>query len=358
MTHQTTTIAPARRPTKTCATRHAALGVARRGPGFTFVEVLFAILILGVGSIMIAGMLPVAIKQTSDTRNALAGQAACDAGYAHIVTLLNASRIYGLPDGSGVPISVPNVPGLGTSPGRIVPLGYSTLSSNPVALFDMQRVTGARIVGRDPLIQWAGFYGHAPQSSKAKLILVALRHQNTDAAPTYTAQMLTNGFNEPHLLDSVDILDGGALEPDTIAFIGPTAQQIDAAGTGAFIIIANSPAPGTNADNERPYRNNGRVFRLGNRRVDLDPSRGGPTWELQAGYDLPALKSGADALPNTPDDVPDASMTGGGNRPQAWMIGRQLANPLATTGWNPTSNPYLGLAQDVAVLTVDVPVNR
>ena len=38
-----------------------------RSSGFSFVEVLFAVIILGVGFIMIAAVFPVAIRQTKST---------------------------------------------------------------------------------------------------------------------------------------------------------------------------------------------------------------------------------------------------------------------------------------------------
>lgn len=57
-------------------------------PGFTFVEVLFAVVILGIGLIMIAGMLPVAIKQNADTRNDITAKVVCDSGYAYLKALI------------------------------------------------------------------------------------------------------------------------------------------------------------------------------------------------------------------------------------------------------------------------------
>src|SRR5688500_6037600 len=45
---------------------------ARRG-GFTFTEVMFAVILLGIGFIMLAGMFPVAIQQTAQTQNETVG---------------------------------------------------------------------------------------------------------------------------------------------------------------------------------------------------------------------------------------------------------------------------------------------
>lgn len=54
----------------------------RQPRGFSFIEVLFAILILGIGFLLIAAMLPVAIKQTQATRNDVAGRSALDGAFA------------------------------------------------------------------------------------------------------------------------------------------------------------------------------------------------------------------------------------------------------------------------------------
>src|SRR5688572_30896346 len=45
-----------------CANRFAKRTLRRRG--FTFTEVMFAVILLGIGFIMLAGMFPVAIQQT------------------------------------------------------------------------------------------------------------------------------------------------------------------------------------------------------------------------------------------------------------------------------------------------------
>ncbi len=44
-------------------------------PGFSFIEVLFAVILLGIGFIMIAGIFPVAIQQTAAVSNETQGTA-------------------------------------------------------------------------------------------------------------------------------------------------------------------------------------------------------------------------------------------------------------------------------------------
>ncbi len=54
---------------------------AQHRPGFTFIEVMFAVLVMGAGVAMIAVMLPAAVRQTKDLREAAGGTAAIEAGF-------------------------------------------------------------------------------------------------------------------------------------------------------------------------------------------------------------------------------------------------------------------------------------
>ena len=354
-------------------TPHSAL---RTREAFTFVEVLFAIIILGVGSIMIAGMLPVAIKQSSDTRNALAGQAACDAGYAYVKTLTSGDP-NALPPTDNIVPAVMTVPTsfngvtFGTSPGRILPLTFELIAANvttppaaPGPLQNLQSLTGNRIIASDPRTQWLAFYGRAADAATAKLIILSLRLQNADAQQSYAkiddanpSTTLTNGFNNP-LLATVEIAEGGALDPDFITFPASNGPQVlGAIDTNAFVIVANSPAVA--AEPDRPARNNGRIFRLGNRLPEKETG-GNQVYALVPGFDLVPLNNGADHLPNTADDfLPaaiDASL-GAGTNTQAWVVGRSLRD-INFGGFNATLNPYLGVVQDVAVLSAELPLSK
>src|SRR5688500_18440357 len=55
--------------------------------GFTFIEVMFALVILAFGVIMIAAMLPVAVRQTQNTRETNAGSAIIESGFHQLETL-------------------------------------------------------------------------------------------------------------------------------------------------------------------------------------------------------------------------------------------------------------------------------
>ncbi|MEA2709978.1 MAG: hypothetical protein QOF78_2579, partial [Phycisphaerales bacterium] len=56
----------------------------RRTGGYSFPEVLFAVVVLGIGFIMIAGIFPVAIQQSKATADETVGATAARAGVATV----------------------------------------------------------------------------------------------------------------------------------------------------------------------------------------------------------------------------------------------------------------------------------
>lgn len=344
------------------------------GNGFTFVEVLFAIIILGVGTIMLAGMLPVAIKQSSDTRNDLTGRAVCEAGFAYLQSLAASSPAAFPPTDDDVGGNTLN--GVTFSPatnirGRIVPLSHSVVEANGATatdpLYAHKSMYGSRIFSSDRRFQWLAFYGRETGASTARVVILALRLQNVEAVDRYSALTLqnekANADNGP-LLATAEIIDGGALEADRIVFDSASANDpaVAAADSGAFVIVAaseNDTGTGTK-DYSRSRRNNGRVFRLGARRTDLDATD--HTFDLAPGFDLanaePGLTGRADGSMNT---LPDTNAVGGypvnattkvqGKAVQVWVVGRGLANPTAAAS---AGNAYTGPVQDISVLSADL----
>src|SRR3954447_17470267 len=60
---------------------------ARRRLGFAFTEVLFAVMVLGIGFIMIAAMFPVTIRQTQNTMGDVIGANEAKAALAYMQTI-------------------------------------------------------------------------------------------------------------------------------------------------------------------------------------------------------------------------------------------------------------------------------
>src|SRR4051812_48286821 len=65
--------------------RNPQSAIPRRG--FSFVEVLFAVMILGVGFIMIAGVFPVAISQTQTSGEETVGSAVGRSGAGYMASI-------------------------------------------------------------------------------------------------------------------------------------------------------------------------------------------------------------------------------------------------------------------------------
>lgn len=434
--------AKCRMPNAECRMNNRSVILPRRvnRGGFTFIEILFSVIILGVGMIMIAGMLPVAIKQTADSRNDLTARVVADGGYAYLRTLsqthpeafpettgkrwsddedpftpktntplddfmgdtlmsLNNSDDY-TPSGAA---RLPKGPTGSPKAGRMMPLSFDVAEPDPtnsawvlsqasaaqLAAYPLlwhQLNLGDRILSGEPRFQWLGFYRRDESANVAKLVIVAMRQQNTEAVDRYgTSTTMVNekinALNGPFLVP-VEIEDS-LTEPDKVKFVGTpgnNAWDIDVAETGSYLIIAHSPPlngnPNGSGDLERPFRNNGRVFKLAARRDDLDSqvTGGGRVWELAPGFDLAPADPGPDGVLGTADDLPDGSMNPtasfdtaravakfplSDNRSQdvtgtttwAWLIGRGRIDPTATG-----PSPYTGATQDLGVLTVDMPL--
>lgn len=350
-------------------------------PGFTFVEVLFAIIILGIGMIMLAAMLPVAISQTASTRDQIAGKSAAEAGYAYmkVVARSGGKNAYGF---TGAAI---NAAGYMQPATAIPPQSPIALPNNPANLANYK---SSRIMSSDPSVQWVPFYRRDPGSNVVKAVIVATRITGNEFAPRYDAATLDNETelanaadanpnlrpNGPHLV-AVRVVEGHS-DPDQLHFLDESSRSaIDPpmAAPGAFVIIReqNSPAV-VSADPQATYRNNGRVFRLASK-VDGTVGR----WNLSPDYDLQPISLGADGVsgtiddtagpdktPGTADDNYDYSLDPGvtiasapltwGSTDQndcatAWLIGKAASDPT-----DPSSNTYVGVAQDIGVLQFEM----
>lgn len=385
--------------------------VRRTSSGFTFVEVLFAIIILGIGMIMIAGILPVAIKQQADTREDMTAKAVCEAGYAYLAAIAQTNpdafvRTNDVTGGITQPspfmandllngkISDINHPW--RSVGKIVPLNFEVVTDNAV-LLPMQAAMGSRVSQIEPRYQSMAFYRRDEGANVIKLMVVAMKLQNTETTQQYgPPSQPTAGLVNTHLLEEIGLNNGPfmfedvqvfdqrinsptGLEPDRISFFGAnplgpatnaTASQIAAMAKlapGTFVIVAcpNNPNPSNvvKADSDRANRNNGKVFRLGQQRLDVDAD--GRVWDLDPLYDASPLSIGEDGLENTADDVSDQSMLSGsnytigtvsaqGDSVKVWVIGRGVNRP--NQAFDVTSNRYAGAAQDVGVLVREIEV--
>ena len=275
----------------------------RHRSGFSFVEILFAVMILGIGFILVAGVFPVAINQT---------QANGDETTAATLARRAAAVVTNMP-GTAQAMTPDN-----------------TVHSFGPASGDMtlwQQVCGNLILPEDPRFAWVPFYLRGTDAnglplSSAELIVIGVRARNHDAynttaggsdlptSPTATTIGALYGNSV-----QVQITAGAGLNnPDTIQFTG--GAGIGAAAPGAYVIISSDPNGGAN----------GWVLRLG---APLGNSR----FNLQPGGDVK----------NSPNYKPTAAKTA------AFIVG---AGPDPE---NPSN--FAGDSQAVMAYTTYVPLN-
>ncbi len=305
---------------------------ALRCRGFTFIEVLFAVIILGVGMIMIAAMLPVAVKQGQETREEMLAKATMESAYA-LIRASATNAAYG-PTTAGAMVKVP--------PAAVAP------------------IAGDMVLGSDPRYGWVAFYARDASSTEARFIVMAIKHtypegDQNQLLPNFYA--LAGGVNEPAMPVTAQIYDGLSTapgRPSPAGYIGgdPLTPDIIDFGNiningnpgqrlveGAYVIVSSD------ADTAG---NSGRIFRLGK----LIPNTLSKLlYELDPAFDLPPLV-GLDGQAFTADDQPDRSLEQATDT--VTFMGRGAKNQ--TVGWNAGSNPYNGPAQDMAVLkfTIDL----
>ena len=115
--------------------------------GFSFVEILFAVMILGIGFIMIAGIFPVAINQT---------QSNGDETIAATTARQGAAIIASMPNTAALMVSDGTVHRFGPSGLTASVSGVGTSSDPDMALWN--QLNGAQVLSEDPRYAWVPFY--------------------------------------------------------------------------------------------------------------------------------------------------------------------------------------------------------
>jgi len=311
---------------------------ARRAAGFSFVEVLFAIMILAIGLIMIAAMFPVAIRQAQDTSDETASAAVARNAFALIqenLTDEDLPPVGWIQAGIGQVRSTRDPQVAGVPPLQTEPRYEKQIQGSP--RHEMQppdwlwkKVCGDMIVADDPRFAWIAFYRRDYVSNTG------------DWAPHAQVVVIVLRARQGSVFRQADVRGSGtaALQPRPVTFNltsdgeGPASDQVieftdgerDAAATGAFLVVAHDPsliAPYL----PRPggYQN-GWVYRLGNH-------LGGHKWELAVESPFQERSFGGTVRPG---------ITAAGG----FIVGRA---PAAGGG-------YEGVCQDVAAYSLWIPV--
>jgi type II secretory pathway pseudopilin PulG len=285
--------------------------------GFSFAEVLFAVIILGIGFILVAAIFPVAIQQTQSTGEDAAAAAAARQACNVIATLpgtypnpqYNATTA--VPTGpSPTYLPTPTIVNLSTlamfppTVKNYVPAAGTPAPPAVVTAFSGPRWEAIRdnvILRTDPRYAYVPFYRRENNSQLMQLIVVSVAIRNRTVYNAYQAA------GTSYVSDTLPPADapvtpnptvtrssfGSGVCPDTISFSAtPPSWVTEGCYTPAYNINSTSLAVGT-----------GRSYRLGRQILGT-----GNTYELEAG-DALAAAAGQDGLWGTSDDVIDGATT-------------------------------------------------
>lgn len=183
---------------------------ARRG-GFTFAEVLFAVMILGIGFMLVAAVLPVAIQQNRENIDQ------ATARNVAVGALMELEAAAGNGDlavtGAGAPFTVA-----------------------PLVNF-----RGSRVSAIDPRFQWSVVYGRdsgPPAAGAANVFIIVQRiPREILGSNVYMPQWLINGECEPQLVP-VNLKAPTAGAGSLIEFTNDQGKA--AAAPGAYVVMADA----------------------------------------------------------------------------------------------------------------------
>jgi type II secretory pathway pseudopilin PulG len=304
----------------------------RRSGGFTFLEVLFAIIVLGVGFIMVAAMFPAALKQT---------QAAVEDATASALWV-NASRKF-------TELARQRVPGQTNPPqyylDNVMDPDGDADPNNPDSIvhwfFDSRYPLAKRkqlwefaraniLFEEDPRFAVVPLFRREVDNNstspnhgaaEAQLYLIAVRcrsHVQFDASD------LKNGGLDPLLIDvSVNPPDPANSDPASpwIGFNSGNAADFNALGPGAYVVISDATQP----PGIKTKIKNGQIYRLGQQ---LSPTSVGS-------YYIAPDSAGANDVYQTNFNKPYGA--------KALVVGR---------GINPATNEYEGGVQALSIVPV------
>jgi prepilin-type N-terminal cleavage/methylation domain-containing protein len=273
-----------------------------RNRGFSFVEVLFAVAILGIGFIMIAAIFPAAIMQTQAAHEESIGTAVTRTG----VNQLKASRsmtqlkLAFTSELSPPPPAIPPRAQMFSFYDPRIKPGTAPNDANKVAPQVLwNSVRGDLISPADKRFAYIPLYARGTGDNLALVTVVAVRVRNADEfKDTDTIRSATNvcANLEPRPV-KVTMVDGGPGVADRVTIqnadagdlqaLSQNSNAVESAAQGAYLIISNdnrADLPATQWENERG-RLNGKAYRLAGELLPA-PGAGVRQFELAAGADM------------------------------------------------------------------------
>ncbi len=291
---------------------------ARRG--FSFTELLFAVMILGIGFILIAAIFPVGLAQTKSNFDETHAASLARSGAAEVGRLAYAADF--------------------VNP-SITPL--QIFGDNTTAAATSKIARNNMISPSDPRYAWVGLYRRVTGSQNTAQLCLFLVNRSD---PIVKANTISSAPNDVAAIEPRRVrLDISTTGIATIS--APVTPQNgeqynqNAAGPGGFVLIMNDNL-GNNTDitdtNDRAAasgRLNGRVYRLG--------TQTGNAFEMFPGaeFGTPTFSWDADSNTGTPDKVvPIPSLINA----QAYIVGRNRTV-------EPPVDTFDGPVMDVAYYT-------
>lgn len=365
------------------ARSHLSVGFRRFGRGFSFIEILFAMMLLGIGFILVAAMIPVAAVENMETLDQTIGAQIAKGAAEVVETLADADVLTGTSYTDsysfiGYGYDRPRVSVIGDPLNADSNLPGATDPSRKLRAWEM--IKGRMIHAADPRYAWTAVYSRAKTFEQAGNInafnsmpyaqvhILVTRVRNRAA---YTMDDVRGDRPNLRMREvMVYLTEGtdyttGKVGPDIIEFLQPGSglyknlNTPSAVGPGAFVIISddqqNDPMIKSSPTSTTTFKprglGNGRVYRVGIQRPDLGPNK----WELAPGYDMVSGKEsggpGPDLTMYTDDDNQNMPIQAGKFKipARALIMGRASVDPSDAT-------QFEGPVQDVALFTTYVPV--
>ena len=364
--------------------------------GFSFTEILFAMMILGIGFIMVAAMFPVAIRQTQEVVLETTGASVAKSGASYVGRVAHptfqppgvnplAYPAASFPNG----ISLMNFPVTGgkvyayTGPTQSVVNGLipppPAITPALVTSAFWQTLSGNLILPTDSRYAWVPFYsrnvypGTGQPLPNAQITIIAVQCRNgnyssADVNVAISAPTAPPNLQGRPLLARFTPTDSrcpavGGVYPDTVTFspdarlstysptdppggIGIDARN--AVAEGCYVIVADD-SPLVNSS--YPVSCAGYVYRVGNPAVSgTTGTRIGDTWELMPGNDMAGSRFKPTGNPVSPPPAP--------RNVRVFVVGRgyrDLVNPVATVA-GVKQLDCMGPAMDIAVFSTFISV--
>jgi Tfp pilus assembly protein PilV len=384
----------------TKARRHQGTKGKRRrcARGVTFTEVMFAVILLGIGFIMVAAIFPVAIQQSQANLEDATGIVVARQGSSmmqHMGSVLRVPNTGTVPQTYEWKVNVDTLaPGTLQTPLRRFVAAVATVPMNDtkstVQYAAISVLMGNFISMSDSRYAWVPVAyqcevptaGQTPSSMKVWLLAMKIRNQTqyTPGIPGDLNVVTIGGAPYGTFVPRVEhfYLTEGDANPDTLTFVDSSGSKNDCstpvdvpeAAEGAYVWVANDQMAGpmTVAGMATVYPGQaiGRFYRLGVKRDDVGPG----VWELAPGdgpghsMGLQWLAGPNDVLGTPPPDGDDIQInenipprkvgtpvTGGEMPAVGFIVGKGYIDPN-----NPASG-YEGAAQDLMALSpVTVPL--